>query len=352
MPYPTISSISTSTLPPSAGNSAGAGTPNVPTGSVNDLFAQLKQFSWNGVAVPVVEFTLEIRQDLVIHKFADRDGAYVEGTGRHPVQITARIPFLNNIYRAPTETWPQGNLYPFQWRQFIKECLSGTSGVLQHPELGALNCKIDLASTTWGAHTRDGVWVHATWIESDDTQADQLGTDLSGPSPLASLTWSAIDLDQNMGALQAAVSAQQNPIPPLQFSFSQLASQISGVIDTTTLLDKQFQGMVDNVIFQANQVETSLRLAANANACNWPIFNSAESLKSVAFQLKARPVIGTGNGAGGVLTAYVTQKDATIAQIAGQLGADVASVIQLNAALVGTPVVPAGTSVLYYKSAA
>jgi prophage DNA circulation protein len=346
---PTISSLSTSGTSPTAGSTTGAGNPgNAPTGSINDLFAQLKEFSWKGVSFPVTETELEVRQDLVIHKFADRNGAYVEDMGRHPVQVTARIPFLNHIYSASSESWAQGNLYPYQWRLWLKACLEGTSGTLQHPELGPLNCKIDLAKTTWSGTVRGGVIVQATWIESDDTQADQLSQDLSSQSPIAQLTSSADDLDANITTLQSAVSLQQNPLPPLQFSFSQLAGQISAVIDTGTILQKEFQGATDNVIYQCNRVETSLNLASAASPLNWPIFQSCERLKSTAYALKAQPSVASGK----TITSLVTQKDSTIAQLALSVGESIDDFIKLNSQLVGTPVVPANTVILYYSAAA
>lgn len=344
-----VSSVS-STSSPSGQTQGTANASGVPTGSVNDLFAQLKEFVWKGVSVPIVDTELEIRQDLVIHKFADRNGAYVEGTGRHPVQITARIPFINYIFSGKTETWPQGNLYPYQWRLFLKACLDGTSGTLQHPELGPLTCKLDLARTTWTGAVRGGVWVSATWIESDDTQADQLGQDLSAASPIAQLVSSADDLDENIAALQAAVSLQQNPVPALQFSFSQLAGFISGTIDTTTLLEKEFQGRTDNLIYQCDRVEESLELAQNASPVNWPIFQSCERLKSAAWALKAAPqVVAAGAG---ILTTLQLQKDSTMGEVMAATKADPASLIALNYTLVGQPVIPAGTTIQYYKSAA
>jgi hypothetical protein len=359
MAAPLISSVSTTGVPPTAGNTSGVGNVlQVPTatlvsangagsGGVNDLFAQLQEFGWKGVTFPVVETDLEIRQDLVIHKFADRNGAYVEGVGRHPVQVTARIPFLNHIYSAASESWPQGNLYPYQWRFFLKACLEGTSGLLQHPELGLLNCKLDISKTTWKADVRGGVWVHATWIESDDTQADQLGQDLSAESPIAQLTSSADDIDQQIATLQAAVALQQQPIPPLPFTFDALAKAISGSIDQVTIFEKQFQGMTDNLVYQCNRVETSLNLAQNASPTNWPIFQNCERLKSIAAHLQDLPAIGSN---GKKILTFATQKDSTLGQLAAQVGADVGEFLVLNGQFAGSPVVPGGSVLRYFSS--
>lgn len=345
----TISSLSTTTSP--TGAPGGVATPGgaKPTGSVNDLFAQLKEFSWKGVSFPVTETDLEVRQDLVIHKYADRNGAYVEGTGRHPVQITASIPFVNYIYSAASETWPQGNLYPYQWRNFLKACLEGTSGSLQHPELGLLTCKVDLARTSWRGTVRGGVLVQATWIESDDTQLT-LEEAISTESPIAMIVASADDLDAQIATLKSAVALQQQPLPTLAFTFSDLATSIVAAIDTVTVLQKEEQGRVDNIIYQANQVETALDLAAGSSPLFWPIYQNCERVKSAAYQLKAQPAVAAPSGQ--VLKTVKIQKDSTLAQVASQVRTDIASFIVLNAQYVGSPVVSAGTTLQYFATAA
>ena len=334
MTAPTLSSFSTTGQPPS-GNVGGTGSSGgVPTGSVDDLFAQLKGFQWKGVDFPSAEDDLEIRQDLVIHRFADRNGAYVEGTGRHPVQITARIPFLNHIYSGQNENWPQGALYPYQWRLFLEQCLEGTSGTLVHPELGPLNCKIDVSKTTWSGKVRGGVWVQATWVESDDTQADQLGQDLSNASPIGNLTANADDLDENIATMAAALSAQSNPLPPLEFSFDMLANAVVGVIDVPPVLAKSYAGRVDNIIYQANRVQQALAMSPVLGPLAWPIFQGAQRVKDAAYNAKALPPLA---GSAPVLTKNIP-KDSTLSQAALFVGADITDFIVLNAALVATPV--------------
>jgi hypothetical protein len=327
----------------------GAGSAGAaPTGSVNDLFAQLKEFQWKGVAFPSSEDDIEIRQDLVIHRFADRNGAYVEGQGRHPLQITARIPFLNYIYSGTNETWPQGALYPYQWRLFIAQCLEGTSGTLQHPELGPLNCKIDLAKSTWSGKVRGGVWVQAVWVESDDTQADQLGQDLSSASPIGNLTATADDLDENIQTLAAALAAQANPLPALGFPFTDLASALLSVTDSGTILQKEYQGRAANILYQADQVQDALDRSPVIGPMSWPIYQGLQRIKDAAYAAQAQPAIA---GRAPVLTKLLA-KDCTHAQAAFICGATIDDYLVLNAALLGIPVLPAGTSVSYYAASA
>jgi len=349
MAAPTISSLSTTGTPPTGAVGGAGGSPAGPTGSVTDLFGQLREFSWKGVSFPTTRHTFTLRQDLVIHRFADRNGAYVEGTGRPPVQVRATIPFLNYIYAAPQETWSPGALYPYQFRLFLQRCLDGTSGILQHPELGDINCKVDLSETTWDGKVQGGVWVEATWLESDDTQADQIGQDLSAASPVSQFEATADDIDANIATLAAAVSAQQNPLPPLEFTFSDLVSLVVGVIDIPTILDKQAQGMAQNILYEASRVQDALAMSPVIGPLSWPIFQAAERLKDSAYQVLAQPTAVAGRS---ILTATV-QKPCTLSQAMLIVGAaNIEEFIALNAPLVASPVIPAGTQVQYYQNAA
>ena len=106
--------------------------------SVQALFGELLPLQWKDVGIPYVDFKVTLRQDLAVHKFSDLDGADVEPTGRSPLEMTAKVPFLNNIARAPSETWSSGDLYPNQFRKFFAACVDRAPGYLQHPEFGPL----------------------------------------------------------------------------------------------------------------------------------------------------------------------------------------------------------------------
>src|SRR5579875_375296 len=310
--------------------------------NVNELFAGLLEFRWREVSFPVVEFSTVLRQDLAIHKFADRDGAHVEGTGRAPLQITARIPFLNGLDAGPNEHW-QRPLYPYTWRKFFEACADKTSGTLQHPELGPLTCKVQDVQTRWTAAARSGVHVDVTWIESDDTGTD-LEQALANPSPLANIQAAANDLDEQLTSVNPDVVPKPY-VPPT--SFGDLVNAIRGAVDQTTMLQKQFAGRIDNVLYEANALEFSLTAGSNANALNLPMVDACERAKSAAYDLK-KTLLSKGKPIG----FYTVQKDSTLAQIAASIPAPLGDVMQLNPGYIQSPVVPAGSVVRFYKSAA
>lgn len=307
---------------------------------VNDLFESLLAFTWRTVSFPVVHFETELRQDLVIHKFADRDSAHIEGCGRHPIQITAYIPELNGLARGQNETW-YAPLYPDGWRALFAAFADRSSGPLQHPELGLITCKPSSLRTKWEANVRSGVYAEAVWIESDDTTTD-LQSALSTPSPAAQVSASAADIDLQLSQIDPSVVPKPY-VPPV--SFTDLANAVRGAVDQTTLLQKQYAGQLDNLIYEANALKASLD--ASSNALNWPLYQSIEALKASCYDLAQQLL--TQNRTIGL---YLLPKDATFAQIATMVSAPITDIIILNAQYMQFPVVSAGTMIRYYSSPA
>lgn len=309
----------------------------------NTLFGSLLELQWRGIGVPYTETELDLRQDLVIHKFGDRDGAHVEATGRHPLQITARIPLINGLTAAASESWLGNTNYPVRWRDFFAACADRRSGLLQHPELGPLTVKCETAKTRWSADARAGVWVTVTWIESDDSGVD-LEQDLSNKSPAAQVEISASDLDEQIASINPLLVPH---LPTFGFSFTDLARAIRSVVDSVTILEKQAAGRLDNIIFQFTEMTDALNRAENASPTNWPMFQSCERGKSAAYALKSQTLPPKR-----VTATVVVQKDETLSQVATDVGASVGDLIVLNPGLVGSAVVFRGTSVTYYPKAA
>ncbi len=310
--------------------------------NTNDLFASLLEFAWREVGFPVIRFKTLLRQDLAIHKFADRDGAHVEATGRAPLQISARIPFINGLDQGPNEHW-QRPLYPFAWRKFFSACADRTSGTLQHPELGPLTCKVESMETDWDAGARGGTYVEVTWIESDDSTVD-LTNDLAQPSPLADAQAAASDLDFQLSTTSPLVTPQPY-VPPI--TFTSLMQSIRSVTDQTTIVQKQSAGRIDNMIYEAQALEDSLNRAVNANCLNWPMIRAAEVAKSSAYDIKATQLTKSKP-----IALYTTTKDSTMAQVAAVIGTPLAEVMLLNPNYIAGPLIFKDSVVRYYKKAA
>jgi hypothetical protein len=336
IPDPSASGASSTAAIYQTSASSGTG-PNV-----NDLFEQLLECQWRGIGFPIVEVEIELRQDLVIHKMADRDSAHVEATGRAPMQFSARIPFLNRIAPGKSEYWVQP-LYPTVWKQFFAACADRSTGLFRHPEIGDITCKCEMARTRWSGDIRSGVFVSVSWIETDDAiQNNDLA--FSSPSPISTIQTAGVDLDNQLFQLNPAITPQPY-VPP--FSFEDLTRAIRSVFDQATLTQKQFAGRIDNFIYQAQSLEDAFNRAVNASALNWPLLLSAEQAKAACYDLKATQLTK-----GKRIGQYTTQKDASLAQLSAIIGAPLTDIMSLNPSYVQFPVVQSGSVVRYYLAAA
>ena len=313
------------------------GTIPAETAGINDLFGSLLELVWKSVAMPVGMLRTKLRQDLVIHKFVDRDGAHVEGVGRHPLEFSGKVPFLNGLTPGANETW-KSPLYPTVRDAMLRACADKTSGTLTHPELGDITCKLETFEWSLDAQVRNGVWADVAWIETDDTY-DELAVASGYVSPAASIQSSALDLDSQLASVDPSIFPQPY-VPP--FSFSDLAFAIRGVFDVPTLTEKAHGGRMDNFLYEAQAVEDSV--AAAGNALLWPIVQSAELAKSALYDAKAT-LLTKGKPTG----LYTAQKDSTMAQLASTLGAQVLDIMVLNPAFIQSPVISAGSVVRFYS---
>ena len=312
---------------------------NIPAGTagINDLFGALSSLKWKGIGFPYASLRNRFRQDLAIHKFVDRDGAHIEGTGRAPLEFSARVPFLNGLTPASSEDWP-AQLYPTVRDAMLRACADKASGTLQHPELGNFTCKLETFEWTLDAQVRSGVWADVSWIETDDT-GDDLQAALQQSSPTSLIQSAAFDLDSNIANVDPSIFPQPY-VPPT--SFSDLAFAIRGVTDIPTLLQKQVGGQIANYLYEAQSLEDSVNNAKNALL--WPITQSAEVAKSALYDLEAT-LLTQGKPA----AFYTVQKDSTLAQIAATVGAQVIDIMTLNPSYIQSPVIAAGSVVRYYQ---
>ena len=305
------------------------------------LFSALLPLSFRGVEFPYLRLRTRFREDLAIHKFADRDGAHIEGMGRHPLEFTARIPFLNGLDAGQNETW-QRPLYPLVRDNLLRAVLDKSSGPLQHPEFGkTFSCKCQTMEWELEASVRSGVWVDIVWLESDDT-GQELEDNLAGPSPLAGVQSAANDLTTYLGTIDPSIIPQPY-VPPL--SFDDMMNALRGVVDTPSLLAKQFGGRINNFIYECNALAASVN--ASASALNWPILDACERGKDSCYSLQASQLTK-----GRPIALYTVQKDATVAAVATQIPAPIGDILQLNPAYLGSPLITALSVVRYYRNAA
>ena len=329
--------------------------------SVN-LFGGLLPLEWKGIGIPYVDIKVSMLQDLAIHKFSDLDGADIEPTGRSPLKITAKIPFLNHIASAPIETWSSGDLYPNQFRKFFAACLERSPGYFQHPELGLIYCVCSNVDYDMKATTRDGVYVDVTWLETFEPDGS-VSPSISGAGEISAASQAGVDLDTLLPLLPPSAFPQ---LPPNTTSFADFARGLQGVSDQLSLLQYQTAGRIDSVVAQVQRTLASFsqatgrqgnssspqsltqqdlnnRVNAAISVQSWPTRDACDRYLSSLLTIKQNLL-----SSGKQVSLYIPANDTSLPMIASVLPASISDLMNLNPGLLQKLVVPAYTSVRYY----
>ena len=331
-------------MPGGGGGTIASPPTNIPAGALADysqLFAGLLELRWKDVSIPYTQLRTRLRQDLAIHKLTDRDGALVEGTGRAPLEITARLPLINGIKPSANEHW-QLPLYPFTWRALFQVCSDKATGTLQHPELGDLTCKLETMDTVWDGNVAAGVFVDMAWIETDDT-ADQVNQSLqNNASPLANLAKFANDLGVAIASINPSIFPQ--PFEP-PTSFHDLARSVQAVFNIPTLLSNQYAGQIASIQYDCKNTIAAAKQAGQASSLNWPLLLSSYGMLSASYDVQATQL-----NSGRPIGTTTIQKDMTLAQVANSIPAPVDQIMQLNPGYAGMVVIPKGSVIRFYAA--
>lgn len=301
-----------------------------------DLLAQLNGCSWRDVPFPVVSLEDGFEHDHADHEFVDRDGGHVEATGRKIATFAMSIPFRNGIAAGRNELWGGRLLYPDVFNAFRLACADRTSGVLMHPEIGRLTCKVKTFKRTFDVQRRDGCDVQVTWKQSDDNEADLVEA-LSRPSPIATARVLAADLDQLSAELNPPPLPPDDPSP----SFSDMMNSLQAAIDAPAKLSQQIGGAIDNIAGKIDRLNDAVDRLNSVRL--WPIKHAIDHLRSVNLDL-SRNLLRTGK----TVRVFQTDADTTLSILSHRLNMTVGDLVKLNPGIVGSPKIPRDTFIRYY----
>lgn len=304
-----------------------------------DVLENLLECQWRNISFPISDFSTSLEQDLVKHTWPNRDGAHVEATGRAPLTFSATLHFRNFIIPGLNETWIQP-LYPTVYRDFFVAMSTRSSGQLQHPEFGLIQCKPWKAETKWLSQRRDGCDVTASWIESLDDTVSDFQDILARPSPVALAQVSSVDLDTNIGQWDnAPVTSDGSSV-----TFTQQVNQILGAFDTATLVSSQYAAAIDSVVYRVQSLESRVDAASDITA--WPIVSSCERLIGALYDLKTQ-LLTTGRD----IATLTLQDDSSFGALTVITGNSINDLMTLNTAYLVGPIIESGSVVRYYKAA-
>jgi prophage DNA circulation protein len=299
----------------------------------------LVECKWRDISFPIQSISTQMDQDLVQHKYPDRNGAHIESTGRNPVVISAKAVFYKNTSRGKGETWVYGTLFPDVFLKFVDACNDRSVGKLQHPIHGIFDAKCAHISYDLTGERRDGVVVDVQWLETIKNESDPAkASTVNAAGDAKSLDDSLSDVD---------TTKIDNTFSKPKVSFLDLVDSVKAFIDTTSLIGQKLLAQIDHVIYHVNALLDSARRANSVLLSN--VINKAEALKASLRALRASAsttaavLLGNAN--------YSVPADTTMGNLVQLLNNDVVTLIKLNPVVAGKPIIPKGTIIRYHPGA-
>ena len=293
-----------------------------------DIAVKLLSPKFRGVEFFCGPWRFGFAQDQAQHKYVDRDGAIVEGTGRAAAEYSFTAYLRNGIAGSAITQFPDNFML------LAAACANRTTGELIHPALGPLSVKPGRFDASYDPMKRDGVDVEMSFIESPKAD-EELSAILGGSSPMGSATAAARDLDNLIGNM--------NPTPDVPSSLSPSLldnlKQIGGALNQFRLGLGNVAGMIDSYVSALDQLEDSIRAVQDPKVIYAPLLalgRLRDSLLQAANQAtpKSKPV-----------TQITITRDGTIDQLAQAVGMGLDDFLGLNPSLASRSKVAKGTKV-------
>lgn len=320
-----------------------------------DVLATLQECSIRGVSFPAVSINESFDHDLPQHKGVDRDGAFVENTGRNPFVFQIVAPMIaQSLARGKNETW--NDLYPARYNQLRDACVDRSTCDFVHPLYGTFKVKVSLWQSSMNADERGGQMVSITVIETRDDGETPAFT----PSDASIMRSTAASLDASIATLNPPISVWDANDDDT--SFFDAVSKFVGIVDSTTLQAKQALAKIDRTISKVDKVAASINRAADVVVVDAAsgvatnlgrlgpgggrVWTSCQVLKSSLRDVRAKLSVD-GNRE---LSTYIVPRATMLTSIASRLKATTSELLALNPSLTrNRPAVPANTLIRYYS---
>jgi hypothetical protein len=313
-----------------------------PKGAIGskDELNKLLAFCWKGIYFPTINISTDVTRDVVEHKYPNRDSARLEDTGRNPIIVKAQCVFVNTINPGIGDGWKKGTLYPDVYRKFLLTSFENTTGILTHPFIGNIQCKLLSISSNIDSKFRGGEIVNATWKETifseniDDTLQ-------SIKSSLNEASQSAQYIDDSFAKLKpdpkklGLQGAQKD-------SLVDTLNKIKAAIDTGTTFSQSVLASFDKINYQCNSIIAAIK---RQNDVFLSVLNSnVYKLKSCNQDLKKETLTNNKNAIG----IYLPTTPMTWSSLSKLLNNTIEELAKLNASMIKKPTV-SNITVYYYK---
>jgi len=287
-----------------------------------DVFAELSDFEYRTLVLPLVSRSVKIGHRNMPHTFAYRDFQLIERLGLNNFEFSYTVPFRQAIAKGPYK-----DLYIKTFPKFIELYLDGTDGMLVDPMFGEFQVKPQQASIDTDILRRDGEDVVFSFIQSPDPDEE---FELSVLSSVSGIVSDAGELEQAIGPIFNGVDIDE------------LLSSISNFKNQFDSFGNNMAAKLGNTIRKLEELEESV-----TEPENFPLARAARNAQAVVSDFAAKAM----NPAREVLQLLVTS-NTTISGVGSKTGMTVEQLLALNPALaLGGPMVTAGTTVKYWANA-
>lgn len=309
-----------------------------------DPLSQLLQFSWKGIAFPVQSMEVDVEHALPGHEVWMRNGVDHEETGRGALRFSAEIPFYNHIFPAKSELWIHAALYPRQYRFFLEAAIIGGKGLLVHPELGPVFCKLKSCKTKYDSTKRGGCMVIAEWVESIDLNDESVNAYVGASSYNASQEASIRSAAESLDAKYTDLSKEIPHLPKRMKSLIDVINAFSAIGDQVQLFAARQAGSLDSLEYASKRLLRSMALDDNVEDMDSK--RAAIGMRLAVYELK-RDL----RERGGKIGTHVTRARTTVCGLANSLHVPVSALVEMNPRIVSKPVIYENTIVRYRKAA-
>ena len=321
-----------------------------------DILSTLQECSLGGVSFPIASIIEGFGHDTPQHKAVDRDGAFIENTGRNPLEFSIIAPmYAKTLARGKNETWD--DLYPTRYNQLRDVCLKRSTQVLVHPLYGEIQTKVTSWKSSLNADERGGQIAEISVVETRDD-----GVTPAFSASTKSLAYStAVDLDSQLYALSP---------PPVIFtasdeeqSFLGVITSLNRIVDSGTLRAQRGLAKIDSTVAKLDKLARSIDRGAEVLVFDAPsgtslpagrlgpgagrIWTNCQVLKSVMRDLRLSLNVNNNKKIG----VFVVTRPMMLVSIASRLRCKVADIIALNPSISRARLTIAPDTVIRYYEA-
>lgn len=305
----------------------------------NTVILSLAPLRWRGIALYVsqIETPFSHRQIERPYPYVDVPGH--DHTGFNGVQVTATIHFLNTI---------EPGMHPDKWLAFRDAIFDGSSGPLEHPDVGEITARVTEGSLTITAQSTAGVLCRVTWAQTRDEVEDEV----TFGTPGGQSEESADAADEALAELELTYpdgepdTSLGDTIGQIEGGIFSLGQELGGAINQAKGLCTKHLDALDLMgqAFRWAPPEVRDAIAGDparavAEEALLTLFDSLGKLGSDA-ATKARPV-----------NVFLVKSATALPALAIALGNTVDELLTLNSGLAASPTVPAGSKVIHYVKA-